>query len=1003
MSRFGDFTLLEDYGKSAVADRFKAVHASLGGPFFLKVYRRLDPKLRADLKERGDLLIGKSHPHLAQHLGHGDVDGVPFVVSPWLDGLDLGEFSSSLRERRVQITLDHCVHVLVELARAVAALHAYAPPGSTGSRLAHGDVSLTHVRLGPEGQLWLTGLCTPRSVVAGRPPEARFDLAGVAALLYDLVSATQVARQPLPTPLDRVIRRGLGIGPPSEHLSPSDFADRLREVADALRLSSDPAPFLEVVKRTQRAVEKRLLESGGRPLVGAAGRRPVDTIPELLPVGAPARAVPTLEPLRPTLEPLRPSTPPAPARLQELTPLAPRPPAVPPPVPPPTPPMSTSTTSTTTSPTTIPPATMPPMTLAPPPTVPPRASTTMPPPMTPPAAMPPPTMPAPTMPAASPTTMPPVTLAPPPRPPTPTAAPPPLVDRSPRPATLPFFPTPKLPPPEPPRAPPPSPAVDIADLLGLDAASKRPRPKSTLLSDADETGVTQRPTSATTQPSADPFNDPTLSVPFAPPPTTEPPAPTPSRAPSQSFLRGDTDPDAVRPARIEAQRALPAARALVAAGVVHEDDVERAANEQVHKGGRTLEILVAHGVVDDDTVAAALARATVRPLVSRAQLVVRDAALLRRIPQTYALARRLLPLSLDGGVLVLAVADPFENKVIDEVRTLLHAHQVDVRVAVRKALTEATVAAFALVHGTDVENSGPRILLAMHDATKAQKLGDRLAQEGMQVELVNNGETARQIITTRPPSAAICAHDLPILDGRGLLLATRALEHGAELPFFVLGPRGDDDLIARVLDLGADDFFGEPLRLDVILAKLRRAVDKKRAAEVSSPGRSAPPQPAAPPPPPPKPSPQKPPPRPTAAPVPPDPFGGFDDLPDLPPEFEGEPSNDVPAMPTGVMGTLRQMALPEIVQSLEMGRKTASVDIVPADGEKGMIAFDTGAIRYAESGPLRGDQAFFALMRHKEGFFRIHYGDAPPAHNIDSPTTFLLLEAMRLMDEEGMV
>jgi hypothetical protein len=106
-------------------------------------------------------------------------------------------------------------------------------------------------------------------------------------------------------------------------------------------------------------------------------------------------------------------------------------------------------------------------------------------------------------------------------------------------------------------------------------------------------------------------------------------------------------------------------------------------------------------------------------------------------------------------------------------------------------------------------------------------------------------------------------------------------------------------------------------------------------------------------------------------------------------------------MPTGVMGTLRQMSLPEIVQSLEMGRKTASVDIVPQDGEKGAIAFESGAIKFAECGTLVGNEAFFALMRHKEGFFRIHYGDAPKSINIDAPTTFLLLEAMRLMDEEG--
>jgi hypothetical protein len=107
------------------------------------------------------------------------------------------------------------------------------------------------------------------------------------------------------------------------------------------------------------------------------------------------------------------------------------------------------------------------------------------------------------------------------------------------------------------------------------------------------------------------------------------------------------------------------------------------------------------------------------------------------------------------------------------------------------------------------------------------------------------------------------------------------------------------------------------------------------------------------------------------------------------------------AMPTGVMGTLRQMSLPEIVQSLEMGRKTATVDVVPQEGEKGAIGFEGGAVRFAQCGELLGDAAFFALMRHKEGFFRIHYGDAPKSLNIDAPTTYLLLEAMRLMDEEG--
>ena len=86
----------------------------------------------------------------------------------------------------------------------------------------------------------------------------------------------------------------------------------------------------------------------------------------------------------------------------------------------------------------------------------------------------------------------------------------------------------------------------------------------------------------------------------------------------------------------------------------------------------------------------------------------------------------------------------------------------------------------------------------------------------------------------------------------------------------------------------------------------------------------------------------------------------------------------------------------------EMGRKTARVDLVPAEGEKGMIAFETGQIRYAECGALRGEDAFYQLARHTEGFFRIHYGDKPPATNITHQTTYLLLEAMRRMDEEGL-
>ena len=1019
MSRFGDFTLLEDLGRSATADRYKANHVTLGGPFFLKVHRRLEPGHLAELQGRGDRLIGQSHPNLAPHLGHGVVDGIGFTVSPWLEGLDLVELSASLKDRRVNLTLDQCLLIVGDLGAAVAALHGIAAgPGVTTARLAHGDVSLGHVRVGPEGQVWLTGLCTPRGLLPGRIPEARFDLAGVGALLYDLVPLLRggAARPPLPTILDRVIRRALGIGPASEHLTPVEFSSRLGEVFTSLKLNADRAPLVDVIRRTIRAVEKKLLEQGARP----AGRSAADAIPELLPVSSPStagahRGVARLEPLDLPPERTRASAP-LPVSTPSMPPMPPVPPA---PAPPAMVPLASLVPLVPLAPLSA--ANLPlPSTLAPlpgHPSLPPQSSfltgsaarspsatgifgigT----PLSSPGAAPPrppgvpsSSTPAPFLPppAPQPATLPSLFGTP----PSPFGAAPSRADSGhfndpfampsaprvgPRPATMAALPTPT--------------AAEMRsfEFGSLDMSAPTPSRQAMPLTDSDERPLRPLPASL--------LMVPPLST--VPPPLSTPPKaiPRPPINTINSALNERTDPDATRPLRIAAQKSLPAVQVLLNAGIVSADHVEIAATEQASRGGRTLEILVSQGACSDADIADALARATGRPRLADDAVVVKDTALLKRLPQTYALARRLLPLALDGGTLVLAVADPFDQKVIDEVRDLVHAIGVDVRVTARAALTQGTLRAFSELSGGSLTATGPRVLLGIQDDEQASKLGARLAQEGMQIEHVVDGITARQILLSRPPDALICTWDLPKIDGQALLLAARANERTLELPFFVIGPRGDDDLMAKVLDLGADDYFNDPVRPDVVVAKLRRAVGKL-VGRVSQPPVAAPVVVAVPPPRP-KPKPTSPPPLPKKQPVLVAPLGddfAFDDLPDLPPEYDDD-GTDVPSMPTGVMGTLRQMALPEIVQSLEMGRKTASVDIVPADGEKGSIAFEQGAVRFAECGTLIGDQAFFALLRHKDGFFRIHYGDAPKSINIESPTTFLLLEAMRLMDEEGL-
>lgn len=534
--------------------------------------------------------------------------------------------------------------------------------------------------------------------------------------------------------------------------------------------------------------------------------------------------------------------------------------------------------------------------------------------------------------------------------------------------------------------------------------------------------------------------------PLAAPPRTQPPVPSASPPRGAPLARGPlfADPDEVaaapptaappanpaltedtndrtdpgdRAARIAAACRQPAVMALLRQGLVPEAAVQRAAEELVRHGGRMLELLVSAGVVSDEGVASAMAAASGRPRLIELDLRRRlpPPALLKRLPQTYVLARRILPLALEQGTLEVAVADPFDQATIQELTALLGAARAELFVAPRTTITSLAVEAYRSIGlGSAVPGAQAdalTVLLCIPDENKAARIGARLAGEGYRIEMVVDGKAAKDILTARPPNAVISAHDLAGESVAALLLFIREHESTGELPVFIIGPRGDEELVARILDLGADDFLTEPLKLDVLLSKLRRAVRKQSRGNFSdlpftdpSGKLSLPPQA-------PVPSfddltpvqgiamlPDAVPPAKRTEPAFLANIPSLEDLPELPPDLvESEP--EVPAMPTGVMGTLRQMAVPEIVQSLEMGRKTARVDLVPADGEKGMIAFEQGTIRYAECGALRGDEAFYQLARHKEGFFRIHYGDKPPSVNIEVPTTWLLLEAMRRMDE----
>jgi response regulator RpfG family c-di-GMP phosphodiesterase len=101
---------------------------------------------------------------------------------------------------------------------------------------------------------------------------------------------------------------------------------------------------------------------------------------------------------------------------------------------------------------------------------------------------------------------------------------------------------------------------------------------------------------------------------------------------------------------------------------------------------------------------------------------------------------------------------------------------------------------------------------------------------------------------------------------------------------------------------------------------------------------------------------------------------------------------------SGLAGSLRDMALPDVIQALTNGRKTGSLRLM-AGADVGEIHFQDGSIVNASFGARRKEEAVYAMLAVKDGTFAMDPSFKPGARAINASTEALLLEGMRRIDE----
>jgi CheY-like chemotaxis protein len=192
-----------------------------------------------------------------------------------------------------------------------------------------------------------------------------------------------------------------------------------------------------------------------------------------------------------------------------------------------------------------------------------------------------------------------------------------------------------------------------------------------------------------------------------------------------------------------------------------------------------------------------------------------------------------------------------------------------------------------------------------------------------------------------PPDLVVCDYRMPGMDGRQLVEKLKSRPATANFSAILMASRADIDERLSPQD-AADDYLPKPFFLKEATKRIKRTVDRIALEKMAK----------------------------TA------------------------PSDGV------VRGNLSQMNVIDLVQSLEMGRKSCSLTMV--DGkDKCEMFFQEGQVAHAVYGSLTGDAAVFKVLRWTGGNFQINFEAKTSQQTTTLNTQGLLMEGLRLLDESN--
>ncbi len=236
--------------------------------------------------------------------------------------------------------------------------------------------------------------------------------------------------------------------------------------------------------------------------------------------------------------------------------------------------------------------------------------------------------------------------------------------------------------------------------------------------------------------------------------------------------------------------------------------------------------------------------------------------------------------------------------------------------------------------------SNVKVLLVDDNPMVLALLRDAIAPMA-QVSTAGDGADALVKAVEDTPDLLVSDFRMPGMDGRQLVEKLRGRSTTAGISVILLATKSDISEKLSLQDQTADDFVEKPFFLREATQRIKRVIDKialEKMAKASS-------------------------------------------------------SDGV------VRGSLSQMNVIDLVQSLEMGRKSCLL-MLTKDGDKCEMYFSEGQVPHATYGSLTGDAAVFKVLKWAGGNFQINFDGKTEQQTTTLNTQGLLMEGLRLLDEE---